>query len=193
MTQEVIQWLAEIKSLQQQLAQAYRDRDAARTKEADWRELYNKEAEQRRTETKLAKDAIDALKVEIQQLRGLTPATLEETNQPESELASLLTVEALQAKLSTVLQERDRLAQALVTEQQNHAQTRTSLTIALGDAIEQFAKGRGTREIKPDDLLPTPTPHSTPLPEPHLSPKQLPEAKTPLLQLPPIIPGQSPA
>jgi len=39
--------------------------------------------------------------------------------------------------------ERDRLIDALRTEQANHAQTRKSLTAVIGDTIGQLAKERG--------------------------------------------------
>jgi len=47
----------------------------------------------------------------------------------------------LKERLVAVLAERDRLAQALEAEQANHAQTRKSLTTALGDAIDMLSKG----------------------------------------------------
>ena len=40
------------------------------------------------------------------------------------------------------MKERDRLLQALKTEQENHAQTRNSLTTALGDAIDGLTRER---------------------------------------------------
>ncbi len=51
-------------------------------------------------------------------------------------------MEDLQAKLITAIKERDRLFQALKTEQENHAQTRNSLTTALGDAIDSLTRER---------------------------------------------------
>jgi len=69
MSNDVRQWLAEIKELKQQLADSIRDRDAANESAANWRRLYNTEAQQRRTEARLAQQQIDALTLEVQQLQ----------------------------------------------------------------------------------------------------------------------------
>ena len=48
----------------------------------------------------------------------------------------------MQTQLLEVIQERDCLLQALKLEQENHTQTRKSLTTALGDAIDSLARSR---------------------------------------------------
>ena len=53
--QDIKQWLAEIKALQQKLAQANQERDEAYASAANWRSLYETEAKQRRTEAVLAR------------------------------------------------------------------------------------------------------------------------------------------
>ena len=53
MSQDVRQWLDEIKRLQQQLTEVSRDRDDAGESATQWRQLYNTEAEQRRNDAKL--------------------------------------------------------------------------------------------------------------------------------------------
>ncbi len=196
MQEQVIQWLEEIKSLHQQLAAAYQEREAARETEAQWRELYNKEAQQRRNEAKLAQEKIVSLKAEIEKIKSVSIAQTVTTEIPEildKEIENLQTPAELKAKLLEVLQERNQLSQALITEQKNHAQTRTNLTTALGDTIEQLAKLKGTRHSQfiPDDTIIDES-VVTPTPETNIVPKKLPTpAKTSSLQLPPFIPERA--
>nr|MBA3924600.1 hypothetical protein [Nostocaceae cyanobacterium] len=110
-----------------------------------WRQLYSTEAQQRRTETKLSQQAIASLKAEIDQLRGLPEVPIHEdasTSDVQQEIAQLQSIDELKAKLVTVLSERERLLQALKSEQTNHSQTRKSLTTALGDAIDRLTRER---------------------------------------------------
>ncbi len=73
MAQDVRQWLDEIKRLQQQLTEASRDRDEASESAAQWRQLYNTEAEQRRNDVKLTQQTIANLEAQIQQLQTFSP------------------------------------------------------------------------------------------------------------------------
>jgi chromosome segregation ATPase len=154
MNNDVKQWLNEIKQLKQQLADTISDRDAAYASADNWRKLYTNEAQQRRTETKLAQQQIESLKVQIQQLKGessrLSADDPEGESALEEEVTALLTAEELKAKLKEVLVERDRLIDALKTEQSNHAQTRKSLTAVIGDTIDQLNKERGNQQIRPE-------------------------------------------
>lgn len=149
MSNDVTQWLGEIKALKQQIAEIGRDRDAAYESAASWRQLYNTEAQQRRTESKLAQQQIESLKAQMQQLQqesvGLKSENPEAVSAIEQEVTQLETIEELRAKLKEVLMERDRLLDALKTEQGNHAQTRKSLTAVIGDTIDQLAKERGNQ------------------------------------------------
>ncbi|MEQ8536015.1 MAG: hypothetical protein RIB93_00905 [Coleofasciculus sp. D1-CHI-01] len=150
MSNDVRQWLAEIKELKQQLADSIRDRDAANESAANWRRLYNTEAQQRRTEARLAQQQLDALTLEVQQLQQekaqLKAQDPDATSAIEQEVAKLQTLEQVQQKLIQVMMERDRLINALKLEQANHAQTRNSLTAVIGDTIDQLTKQRGTAE-----------------------------------------------
>jgi chromosome segregation ATPase len=154
MNNDVKQWLAEIKQLKQQLADTISDRDTAYESADNWRKLYTNEAQQRRTETKLAQQQIESLKAQIQQLKG--EGSRLKTDDPEAEsvieqeMAVLLTAEELKAKLKEVLVERDRLIDALKTEQANHAQTRKSLTAVIGDTIDQLTKERSNQQSSPE-------------------------------------------
>jgi|SRR5919199_6502121 chromosome segregation ATPase len=153
MNNDVKQWLAEIKQLKQQLADTISDRDAAYESAANWRQLYTNEAQQRRTEAKLAQQQIESLQAQIQQLKGESSRVSGDDPEAESaveqEVAGLLTAEELKAKLKEVLVERDRLIDALKTEQTNHVQTRKSLTAVIGDTIDQLNKERGNQKTLP--------------------------------------------
>ncbi|MGF2013397.1 hypothetical protein [Nostoc sp. DedVER01b] len=127
------------------------DRDGAWESAQKWRQLYNTEAEQRRTDAQLSQQAIASLKADLHKLRGFgfevetLPAETSVTA-IQKEIEQLKSVEELQAKLIAVTQERDRLLQALKTEQDSHAQTRNSLTTALGDAIDSLTRERAAAE-----------------------------------------------
>ncbi|MEA5513908.1 hypothetical protein [Nodularia sp. UHCC 0506] len=141
------QWLGEIQTLKQQLAEQQRDCDLAWESAQKWRKLYNTEAEQRRTDTNLAQQAIATLKTEIQKLKGLESGLLIDGTAntiAQQEIQQIQSLEELQDKLIAIMKERDRLLQALKTEQENHAQTRKNLTTALGDAIDGLTKERSS-------------------------------------------------
>jgi len=154
MSNDVTQWLAQIKALKQQLADSVSDRDAAYESAANWRQLYTNEAQQRRTEARLAQQQIESLKAQIQQIQGdssrLKADDPEAASAIEQEVAQLQTLEELKAKLKEVLAERDRLMDALKIEQANHAQTRKSLTAVIGDTIDQLTKERGNQQPSPE-------------------------------------------
>ena len=143
MTYDVSQWLAEIKSLKQQLAEITHDREEAYASAANWRQLYETEAQQRRSESNLARQTIDQLKQQVQQLQTrFSPASSagEALTEFWAEVDQLHSIPELRQKLVDALADRDRLVQALQTEQTDHAQTRKSLTMALGDAIDLLSK-----------------------------------------------------
>jgi hypothetical protein len=146
MSQEVAQWLTEIKALKQQMAELQSDRDAAWESAASWRQLYNTEAQQRRTDAKLTQQEIAALKAEIQQLQSMPQVLDDAVSVAPAEEMEQLQIAELREKLLATLNERDRLVQALKTEQTNHAQTRKSLTTALGDAIDRLTRERNAKE-----------------------------------------------
>lgn len=143
MSQSVAQWLTEIKALQQQLAEAHQATEQAYASAANWQRLYETEAQQRRTETQLNRQVIEELKQTVQQLQGKLLAEPDEAELRSTirlEIEQLIGEAELRQKLMDVMAERDRLVHALQTEQTNHAQTRKSLTTALGDAIDLLSK-----------------------------------------------------
>ena len=146
MSQELTQqWLTEIQALKQYIAHLQQERDAAWESSEKWRKLYNTEAEQRRTDANLSKQAIASLQVQIQRLQGIEAAQLNDgaaTAAIVQEIAQIKSTEELKAKLVAAIKERDRLQQALKKEQDEHSQTRKSLTTALGDAIDSLTRQR---------------------------------------------------
>ncbi|GAA6615899.1 hypothetical protein [Scytonema sp. NUACC26] len=147
MTQELTpQWLAEIKALKQQIAELQGERDTAWQSAEKWRKLYNTEAEQRRSDAQMAQQTIESLKKQIEQIKGIEAELLDDpttTTAIQQEVEQIESVEELKTQLIAVTKERDRILQALKTEQDNHAQTRKSLTTALGDAIDRLTRERG--------------------------------------------------
>ncbi len=73
------QWLTEIQTLKQQLIELQQDRDAAWESAQKWRQLYNKEAEQRRTDAQLSQQAMASLKADLHKLQGIEAGTLAAT------------------------------------------------------------------------------------------------------------------
>jgi DNA repair exonuclease SbcCD ATPase subunit len=148
MSEDITQWLEEIKSLKQKISELEQDLDTAQASADSWRQLYNTEAQQRRIENKSAQQQMAALKEQVRQLPG--GSLLVKANNPIGELraeaAALDKVEDLQLHLSEVLEERDRLFASLKLEQDNHAQTRKSLTAVIGDTVDQLTRER--RQVK---------------------------------------------
>jgi chromosome segregation ATPase len=154
MSEEIVQWLAEIRALREELAQCKNERDAAHKSSAHWQELYSTEAQQRRVEARLSRENISRLEAEIRQLKTTvfpaqlaTPETLAAL---EAEVARLETVEQLRQKLVDAMQERDRAIAALKAEQEEHQHTRDNLTAVISDTVEQLSRvrelGVGTEE-----------------------------------------------
>lgn len=148
MTQDVKQWLGEIKQLQQKLEVAHQERDEAFASAANWRSLYETEAQQRRTETALSQRAVAELKAAAQQVQqppvGETSTRVSTAIQ--TQVDSLKTLDELRQQLTAALVECDRLTQALSAERTKHDQTRKALTSALGDTVDMLTKERATRQ-----------------------------------------------
>lgn len=144
MSEEVVQWLAEIRALREELAQCRSERDAAYKSSAHWRELYSTEAQQRRVEARLARENQNRLETEIRQLKTANlPAASENPNDRaalEAEVMAIATMEQLRQKLVAAMQERDRALAALKTEQEEHASTRDNLTAVISDTVEQLSR-----------------------------------------------------
>ena len=142
MSQDLTQkWLTEIQRLKQTIIDLQTQLTSAWESSEKWRKLYNTEAEQRRTDVQLFQQTIGSLKSEIQQIKGIDDGKLPDAQTAtkiQDEVEQLNSIKELKVKLIGVMKERDRLQQALKTEQEMHIQTRKSLTTALGDAIDGF-------------------------------------------------------
>ncbi|MBE9032792.1 hypothetical protein IQ266_23935 [filamentous cyanobacterium LEGE 11480] len=117
MSQEVVQWLNEIKALKEDVANLQQELAESNASGDKWRRLYETEANQRRQEAENMQAKFDELQTTITQLQGDTPP-------------------------SELQQERDRLVQDLEAEKANHEKTRKDFTTALSDAMELLSKGK---------------------------------------------------
>ncbi len=152
MNQDVRQWLAEIKRLKQQLAEAQRDRNTAQESADSWRERYNTEAQQRRQEAQRYLEQVGQLRGELDRIKSISPPIPNELQvrvAVRQEIEQLKTLDEIKAKLIEVMLDRDRsheqihqLRQALEQEKIAHEQTRSSLTTALGDTVDLLTKAQ---------------------------------------------------
>jgi hypothetical protein len=117
MSQEVVQWLNQIKALQQTAADLQQALDESKASGDQWRQRYEMEAQQRRQEAAAQQAKVAELSASIDAL-----------NKPVA--------------TSDLATERDRLAAELATEKASHEQTRKDLTTALSDAMELLSKGK---------------------------------------------------
>lgn len=142
MTQDIRQWLAEIKGLQQKLAEVQQERDQAYLSAANWRTLYETEARQRRAETEETQETIRSLRAELSAHQYPDPDAADHSAILRQQVERWQSLEDLRLQLMQALLERNRLMQALDAEQQAHAQTREDLTTALGDTMDLLARAR---------------------------------------------------
>jgi hypothetical protein len=117
MSQEVVQWLNQIKALQQTAADLQQALDESKASGDQWRQRYEMEAQQRRQEAAAQQAKVAELSASIDAL-----------NKPVA--------------TSDLATERDRLTAELATEKASHEQTRKDLTTALSDAMELLSKGK---------------------------------------------------
>lgn len=152
MTQNIRQWLAEVKSLQQKLVEVQQEREQAYGSASNWRNLYETEARQRRAEAKLAEATIAELQSQLAAQQPPLPSAENYEVALRQQVEQWQTLDQLQSQLLQVLLERDQLVQALQTERQSHEQTRQDLTTALGDTVELLTKARAANPIGQPDL-----------------------------------------
>ncbi|MEO0541997.1 MAG: hypothetical protein AAFZ80_14200, partial [Cyanobacteria bacterium P01_A01_bin.105] len=123
MTNEVSQWLAEIKTLQRQLAEARQERDQAYASATNWRKLYESEAHQRRESTERSQMRVQAL---MQTLNSYQGEAIDETELQEvmARVNQIDGVAELRSQLVESLKLCDQLSRRLKHEQASHEQTR---------------------------------------------------------------------
>lgn len=146
MSQDMSQWVAEVRSLQRQMAELQRECDQAYASADNWRNLYEAEAQQRRRDTATAANKIARLQQDLAELQLPLTTDSEEPLTPVTAPQHSLSVEQLQTQLAVAQKQQIQLKAMLTAEQGQHAQTRESLTAALGDAVDLLAKERLTRE-----------------------------------------------
>lgn len=134
MKQDVSYWLAEVKTLQQQLSVMQQERDAAFQEAAQWRDRYHDETQLRQQKTSLLQDQIRQLEAAQAALQKTDPSDIA----PEimESLADMTDPAELQEYVHEIAQERNRLRHELETERKSHQATREELSLALGDAID---------------------------------------------------------
>jgi len=149
MTQNIQQWLAEIRILQNQVADLRQERDEAYGSAANWRKLYETEARQRRED-------ISELQKTIQDLRNLldqkqaSGSRLKAGHQQISEALSAdiqnLPQEKLRVLLTKTLADCHRLQTELEGEKADHVKTQQSLMSALSETVDTLTKERLTHQ-----------------------------------------------
>ncbi|NER37156.1 MAG: hypothetical protein F6J93_24845 [Oscillatoria sp. SIO1A7] len=190
MSQDVSYWLDEVKSLKNQLALARQDLDAAYASSSRWRELYNKEAEQRRLQVKQLQEKIEQLEARVQERQYIdrSPEREENVFGTLEELEKLGVTQELKIKLEKAIRESDRaheeirqLREALAAERAARAETRKNLTAALADTVELLKKAGANQGMSKSRVSLPATPKA-----PEESERLLAESKNPLLRLPPL-------
>jgi hypothetical protein len=149
-TPDVVRWLSEIQSLQRQVAELKQERDLAYASADNLRNLYDTEAQQRQRDTLSAQRTIERLQkaleafesTELPQAGTLQTSSSERFSAEVASIQNTRSVEQLQAQLIAAKQQCEQLKALLKAEQIDHAQTRESLTAALGDAVDLLAKER---------------------------------------------------
>lgn len=126
MSQDLTQWITEVRTLQRQLADTQKERDQAYNSAANWRRLYETEARQRREETAEFQAQLEAL----QQQLAASPAI------EASDLSGVESLQGLQQHLDGLVQRCQELTERLEAEREAHAKTRQTLTAALGDTFD---------------------------------------------------------
>lgn len=145
MKQDVSYWLAEVKTLQQQLSVMQQERDAAFQEAAQWRDRYHDETQLRQQKISLLQDQIRQLEAAQAALQKTDPSDIA----PEimESLADMTDPSELQEYVQEIAQERNRLRRELETERKAHQATREELSLALGDAIDLLTQ-RGKTQKK---------------------------------------------
>ncbi len=139
---DVVRWLAEIQSLQRQVAELTQERDLAYASSDNLRNLYDTEAQQRQRDALAATREIERLKKALETLQTPQADSAERFSAEISNIQNSRSVEQLQAQLIESRKQCEQLKAQLKAEQTEHAETRESLTAALGDAVDLLAKER---------------------------------------------------
>lgn len=143
MSEAVVQWLGEINRLKQQLATLQQELQTSQQNEASWRQRYTEEAQQRRTEVRLAKDQLEQMQMTLRSLQQGSASGLNSDADVAAmgqEIMAIADIDILKERLISTSQECNQVTQALQKEREAHEQTRKSLTSVINDTIEQLSK-----------------------------------------------------
>ncbi|MFH7244478.1 MAG: hypothetical protein ACHWZW_16705 [Spirulina sp.] len=138
MSQDLTQWIAEVRTLQRQLADTRHECDQAHNSAANWRRLYENEARQRRQEAEQHQVQMADM---AQRLLEQAQAHREAQTLVEG-LGQANSLTDLQTQLTALVQRCQRLTESLEAERRAHAHTRQSLTAALGDTFDRLKLDR---------------------------------------------------
>lgn len=147
---EVMQWLNEVKSLQQQVRDLTIELAAAQQNADSWRSRYETEGQQRRNDVTTRQDQINKLQAEIAQLR--TQPEFSTTLSDDAialQINGITSMSALQDKLFKVWTDRDNVLAALKKEQLAHEKTKKDLTMALADAMDVLTPKNKNNSAQP--------------------------------------------
>lgn len=136
MAQELTQWIAEVRTLQRQLADTRKDRDQAYNSAANWQRLYETEARQRREEIEALRSQLRTLQAQLHQAEAKGSTVGRELRQ---NLGTADSLDGVQSQLEGLVCRCQALTEQLEAEKAAHAQTLKSLTAALGDAFDTLA------------------------------------------------------
>ena len=139
---DVVKWLAEIQSLQRQVAELKQERDLAYASADNLRGLYESEAKQRQRDTIRYQRQTEQLQKDLEAYQSPQAETSDRLSAEITSIQGNRSVDDLQAQLISVTKQCEQLKAVLQAEQTGHAQTRESLTAALGDAVDLLAKER---------------------------------------------------
>jgi hypothetical protein len=143
MSEDVVRWLGEINRLKQQLATTQQELQTSQQNEASWRQRYTEEAQQRRTEVRLAKDQLEQMQMTLRSLESGSKLGVDadaDVAAMGQEIMAIADIDILKEKLISSSQECSQVTQALQKEREAHEQTRKSLTSVINDTIEQLSK-----------------------------------------------------
>ena len=138
--QNISAWVAEIRSLQQQIVDLKQERSQAYASADNWRNAYDAEAQQRRRDTQTYQHKINQLERTLTEMQTAKQSSADVSAAELSKLERGQSVEQLRRQLVVAQRECEQLKAQLSLEQAEHANTRESLTAALGDAVDLLSK-----------------------------------------------------
>lgn len=150
MSQEIVQWLNEIKTLQQQVGDLQQILAETHSSAEKWRQLYETEAQQRRHEIQTYQKTLADLQAEMAALKTKPSLPTGGAVDPEilAQVAGIVSLDDLKAKFAQVWADREALQTRLQEEQAAHDRTRKDMTMALADAMDSLRRLREAHNLE---------------------------------------------